>query len=361
MPQHALLTDVAAETLRPGAPSESGAAHAKSQYAQAKSVSDAGNPYSACRLTHEGELYEPDGPKVANRGGVAVQRFFIARVVLAGGVGRAVRLLWPLLALSLLGAGGCTIPSPASVRLSEAGPVATETTSEVARLALSGPTVARYLVVDPETMEPTGAEAIIHRDGPGEEGAWRLRIGWRSARAGARVRWMQQIDGDTAPDGALRFLSIRDASSRSKANFEPGLVVAPRLLGGAAQIQEISVALEEPGGQRRLRGRNTIASAGRELIDTPAGTRAALRVHLDSAASLGPVTGRRRMAVWLAEGQGVVAQYQSDTLLVFGIPTSSREMLLLAAPEPADVADVGRLISADGEMLQLGRTDRSRR
>src|SRR5690606_28868318 len=104
---------------------------------------------------------------------------------------RATRLLWPLFALSLLSiAGGCAAPSPASVKLSEAGPVATETTSEVARLALSGPTVARYFVVDPETMEPTGAEAIIHRDGPGEDGAWRLRIGWRSAKAGARVRWM---------------------------------------------------------------------------------------------------------------------------------------------------------------------------
>jgi hypothetical protein len=278
---------------------------------------------------------------------VAVQRFFIG-------------LVWGLVWVSLLGVsggglGGCAIPSAESFSLSEAGPIATEARSEVARLALSGPAVARYIVVNPKTLEPTGAEAVIHRDGPREDGTWRLRIGWRS-EAGARIRWMQQVDGDTAADESLRFLSIRDAGSRSSAIFEPGLVVAPGLLGGSAQIQELSVAFAEPKGEKRLRAKHTIASAGRELIETPAGTRAALRVHLDSAASLGPVTGRRQMAVWLAEGQGVVAQYQSDTLLVLGIPTKTREMLLLAAPaetgeESEGGEGPGQLISADGEVI----------
>lgn len=171
----------------------------------------------------------------------------------------------------------------------------------------------------------------MQRDGPDETGAWRLRIGWKP-RPGAQFRWMQQVEGDTAEDASLRFLRISDRSNRRRASFEPGLVIAPALLGGAAQKQDLIVSLTDADGLRRLPAQRTITSAGRELVETPTGTHLALRVHIEAVATLGPISARRVMAVWLAEGEGVVAQYQADTLRVLGIPTGTRELLLLAAP-----------------------------
>lgn len=186
----------------------------------------------------------------------------------------------------------------------------------------------------------------MQRDGPDETGAWRLRIGWKP-RPGAQFRWTQQIEGDTAEDESLRFLRISDRSNHRRASFEPGLVIAPALLGSAAHEQDLIVSLTDADGQRRLRGRRTITSAGRELIETPTGTHLALRVHIDAVASLGPISARRVMAVWLAEGEGVVAQYQADTLRVLGIPTGTRELLLLAAPvEGLEPSSASRVVKA---------------
>ena len=241
-------------------------------------------------------------------------------------------LLCSLLGLALV-IGGCGIPTAASVRLSEAGPHTGAEAVAVASLILSGPAQMRYIAVDPHTREPTGAEAMTEREGPDAEGAWRLRLAWKSARAGAGFRWAQQIQGDTTPDGSLRFLRIIDDRSQRSVSFEPGLVTAPTSLGELRLMQEdIAITLLDGASERRLRARHAITGAGLEMLETPAGIYAAQRVHLDAVASLGPLSARRSMAVWLAEGAGVVAQYQADVFLVLGIPAGSREMLLLAAP-----------------------------
>jgi hypothetical protein len=227
---------------------------------------------------------------------------------------------------------GCAIPSAATVRLSEAGPAGASRASPIAALALSGPPVGRFVEVNPQTRQPTGAEALMRRIGPDSDGAWRLTLAWKSARPGAHLRPAQEIDGDTGQDGALRIVRIADARSGRSASFEPALLTAPAQLDAEPQTQSVVVVLSDEDGARRLRARHTIESAGLELIETPAGIYWAERVHLNAAASLGPVSARRTMAVWLAPGAGVVAQYQADTLLVLGIPAGTREMLLLAAP-----------------------------
>ncbi|MFG0283158.1 MAG: hypothetical protein ACF8R7_01950 [Phycisphaerales bacterium JB039] len=257
-----------------------------------------------------------------------------------------------LLLLSLLPGltlllGGCGIPSAASIRLSHAGPQAGAEAVAVAALVMSGPAKMRYIVVDPRTRDPSGAEAMTERIGPGSDGAWRMRLAWKSARPGSGFRWAQEIQGDTAPDGSLRFLRIVDDHSQRSVSFEPGLVTAPTSLGDARLLQEdIAVTLLDGASERRLRAKHTITGAGRELIETPAGIYAAQRVHLDAVASLGPLSARRSMAVWLAAGAGVVAQYQADAFFVLGIPAGSREMLLLAAP-----LEDGSPAPAAGELL----------